>query len=71
MTFPPNRGRKRGYWLNILVGLDQFVGTLWGIDADETISSYVGRKHPHSYKEAFINWLFSNPNHCKESIEKS
>ena len=69
MTFPPDRGRKRGYIKNILVGWDQSLGTWWGIDADETISSYVGQHHPHSYKEAFINWLFNNPNHCKNNIE--
>lgn len=61
--------KKRGYWQNILVGLDQFVGTLFGIDADETISSYVGRNYPGSCCERFINWLFQDPNHCRNSIE--
>jgi hypothetical protein len=42
----PNRGRKRGYFINILVGIDQGIGTLFGIDADETISSYTGRSYP-------------------------
>lgn len=61
--------RKRSYWLNILVGLDQFVGTLFGIDADETISSYVGRTYPGRWQEKFINWLFRDPNHCRANIE--
>jgi hypothetical protein len=60
---------KRGYWANILVGLDQCVGTFIGIDADETISSYVGRNYPGTWKEQLINWLFNDPNHCKNSIE--
>lgn len=69
----PNRGRLRGYWLNILVGLDQSIGTLFGIDADETISSYIGRKHPGDWQERVINWIFKTltgeEDHCKNSIE--
>jgi len=57
------------YFFNILVGLDQFVGTLFGINADETISSYVGRKYPGSYREKIINFLFNDPTHCQKSIE--
>jgi len=60
---------KRSYWKNILVGLDQFVGTIFGIDADETISSYVGRRHPGTRRERFLNWLFNDPNHCRDNIE--
>lgn len=66
----PNRGRKRGYWLNIALGIDQSAGTILGIDADESISSWCGRNKPGRWQERFINWLFRNPNHCKDSIER-
>ena len=66
--------RKRPYWRNILVGLDQFVGTLFGIDADETISSYVGRNYHGRWQERCIDWLFlhltGERNHCINNIEK-
>lgn len=60
---------KRGYWKNILVGLDQFVGTLFGIDADETISSHVGKNYHGKWQEKIINWIFQDPDHCKNSME--
>jgi hypothetical protein len=60
---------KRPYFQNVLVGLDQFVGTLFGIDADETISSFVGRNYPGTWKEKLINWVFQDPNHCQNNIE--
>lgn len=59
---------KRSYWKNILVGLDQFIGTLFGIDADETISSYVGRNYPGSWKEKALDFVFGK-GHCQASIE--
>ena len=61
--------RRYGYWKNILVGLDQFVGTLFGIDADLTISGYVGYYRSGSVAEGIINWLFQDPCHCRDSIE--
>jgi hypothetical protein len=59
---------QRSYLQNVLVGLDQFVGTLFGIDADITISSHVGTNGP-KWAERIINWLFNDPNHCKKNVE--
>jgi hypothetical protein len=68
-----NRGRQRGYFLNILLGIDQSLGTLIGIDADESISSYVGRTMSGSRTERAIDWvferLFGERNHCLANIE--
>lgn len=73
MTLTPDRGRKCPYGLNILIGLDQFVGTLWGIDSDETISSWTGKHRPGSWLETLINWLFyrltGEQNHCERNRE--
>lgn len=70
--FEPDRGRKRGYWHNVLMGIDQGVGTWFGIDADETISSYIGRTHAGTWQETVINWIMyhvtGKTNHCKNSI---
>lgn len=68
MKFPPDRGRQYPYRYNVLIGLDQFVGTLWGISCDETISSWIGRNKPNGWIAKVINWLFNDPNHCKNSI---
>lgn len=65
----PDRGRKTNYFKNILIGFDQFIGTIFGIDADETISSYIGTHHSGSKKEKFINWIFNDKYHCVNSIE--
>lgn len=68
-----NKGRKRGYWLNVLLGIDQGIGTWLGIDADESISSYVGRCHTGEWQEKVIDWIMlkltGEENHCKKSIE--
>ena len=53
----------------MLIGLDQFVGSIFGIDCDLTISGFVGWCYPGSFIESFINFLFQDPNHCKDSIE--
>ena len=59
--------------MHILIGLDQGVGTLFGIDADETISSYLGREHPLSWRTKFVDWLWyigtGERNHCINSVE--
>jgi hypothetical protein len=68
MNIPPDRGRQYTYWRNILVGLDQFAGTLWGISCDETISSWIGRNDPDGWIAKIINWLFKDKNHCRNSI---
>ena len=57
------------YFQNILVGLDQFVGTLFGIPADITISGWVGYKYPMTWMEKAINWAFQDPYHCQKYIE--
>lgn len=66
--------RQRSYWLNILVGIDQGVGTLFGIDADETISSYVSRNYHGKWPERVIDWIFlhltGERNHCLNNIER-
>ena len=73
MDIWPDRGRKTSYWFNILIGVDQSIGTLFGIDADETISSYLGRVHPNSKRAKFVDWLFyiatGERNHCINTIE--
>lgn len=61
--------RKVTYIQNVLTGFDQFVGTLFGITADITISGWVGYKYPGSWMERFINWLFRDTEHCKKNIE--
>jgi hypothetical protein len=66
--------RTRPYFTNILVGLDQFVGTLFGIDADETISSYCGRTKMGRWQQRLIDWIFlqltGEQDHCLNNIEK-
>lgn len=70
----PDRGRRRSYWKNIFVGLDQGIGTWFGIDADETISSYVGRNYYNKWQMKAIDWLFkfilNEDNHCLNNIEQ-
>lgn len=50
----------------VLIALDQFANTLIGGMADETISARAYRKG-WKRREAFINWLFRDPNHCRDS----
>lgn len=69
MKLPPDRGRSHPYWINILIGFDQFIGTLWGISADETVSSWAGRNKPDGWLVKLINRLFRDPDHCRNSIE--
>jgi hypothetical protein len=69
VTFWPDRGRNRSYWKNILVGADQSLGTIFGIDSDETISSWCGRNKAGKWQEKAINWLFNDPTHCRDNIE--
>jgi len=69
----PDRGRKRGYWENILLGIDQGAGTWFGIDADESISSYLGRVRPNSFLCKLVDWVFEavtgEKNHCLKNVE--
>ena len=74
MSLLPDRGRKRGYFKNIALALDQSAGSLFGIDADESISSYCGRNHMGQWQQICIDWLAlhlcNESNHCLNSIEK-
>lgn len=50
----------------VLIALDQLANTLAGGYADETISA---RAHRNGWEktERFINWLFRDPTHCRDS----
>lgn len=50
----------------VLIALDQLANTLVGGYADETISARAYRKG-WKRREAFINWLFRDQNHCLDS----
>lgn len=54
--------------VNMAIAVDQTVNALFGGSPDETISA---RIHRNQWKktERFVNWLFSDPNHCKDSYE--
>jgi len=70
----PNRGRKRSYFMNIALGFDQFIGTLFGIDCDESISSWCGRNKDGKWQQIWIDWLFlklfNQYDHCYYSMER-
>lgn len=60
------------WFTNILVALDQLVGAIFGIDPDETLSSYVGKKRDAGRAwakpiAAFLDWL--DPNHTTKYQE--
>lgn len=56
------------YFRNALISIDQAAGALlFGIHADETISSYVGRKGP-KWAERAIDFIFGE-GHCKDAYE--
>ena len=66
-------GLLRQYIHNILIGVDQLLGTLFGGDPDETISSRVGKWSASGSElgglfEIILNSIFGK-NHCKECIE--
>ena len=58
----------KAYFWNILIGLDQFLGTLFGIPADITVSGWVGYKYPDTWMERLLDAVFGK-GHCKDSIE--
>lgn len=49
-----------------LIGLDQWINTWFGGMADETVSARAYR-NDWKYIMRFINWLFQDQNHCKDS----
>jgi hypothetical protein len=50
----------------ILIAIDQLANTLVGGMADETISARAHRKG-WKIREKVINWIFQDPNHCRDS----
>ena len=52
----------------VLIAIDQLLNTLVGGYADETVSARAYRKG-WKRREVFINWLFRDENHCKDSFE--
>lgn len=50
------------------ISFDQWIGTCFisGHMADETISAWAHRGHHYRW-ERFINWLFSDDNHCAKA----
>lgn len=72
--------KLKTYFINVLLGLDQFGNTLWGGDPDETISSRIGRiktanngKVPKYRPLVFILDCFLNSideNHSIDAIEE-
>lgn len=57
----------------IAVGYDQLGNATFGGDEDETISSRCWRYREEPYYAVWvqrINWLFDDPNHCKDAFEK-
>lgn len=62
------------YFINLLIGLDQFVNVLIGGAPDETISTRMWRHREHrfaGYAVRFIDWIFSwiEHDHCRKSFE--
>jgi hypothetical protein len=54
------------YLLQNLLALDQLGNTLLGGMADETISARCFRRG-YVRRMAIINWIFSDPNHCRNA----
>lgn len=73
-----NDGKEIPFWLGILIGLDQFLGSCWpGANVDETISSRLGRLEEscrltwHRHPVARLVYLCLDriqKNHCEDSI---
>ena len=54
--------------INMAVAIDQAVNALLGGLPDETISARIYRNQ-WKKTETFVNWLFGDPNHCRDSYE--
>ena len=54
--------------VNMAIAVDQAVNALLGGMPDETISA---RIHRHRWRktEAFVNFIFGDPNHCRKAYE--
>ena len=62
------------YIYNVLIGADQFAGTIFGLAPDKTISTQAWENRDHWAGAAavkFIDFLFSwhEKDHCKNSAE--
>ena len=53
---------------DIAIGIDQTVNVCFGGAPDETISARIYRNGWQRF-ERFVNWLFSDPEHCKTAYE--
>lgn len=66
----------RGYFRNVLIGLDQLANAATGGWPDETLSSRCGRlihRSPYKYWARVIDMLFypfQGPNHCVNAYKK-
>lgn len=58
------------YIRNILVGLDQFVNTIFGGDPDETLSSRMGKSKCRVCRLICRLLHLLEPKHCEKSIEE-
>ena len=57
------------YLKRVLIAIDQlFAVMFFAAEPDETISAMAHRLK-WTRLEAFINWLFRDPNHCREAYE--
>lgn len=65
-----------GYWVNVLIGADQWVNAIFGGYPDETLSSRCGRlgyRHPYKFWKVIIDAMFypfQGPNHCENAYRK-
>jgi len=64
--FVKNLGK---YAINLLIAIDQLVNAILLGDADETISSRLGKNYPKLSK--VVNFIFFwDKSHCQEAIEE-
>jgi len=55
------------YPLRVLIAIDQLAATVFfGTEPDETISAMAYRRGWRGF-ETFINFLFRDPNHCRDA----
>jgi len=70
------RNKREKYRGNILIGIDQLGSTILGINADETISSHLGKcergDFPYPWWGRPVHAILEkvDPGHCKAAIEE-
>lgn len=61
------------YLINILIAFDRMINAIINGDPDETLSSVAFRKNRDGtgwkFTMPFINWLFTNEDHCKHAYD--